>query len=558
MSMDGLSIGLMVQELAPLLESRVDRVQQPDKDSVILSCHGVHCGRVRLLIHIHNELGRIQLVEETPESPVAAPAFCMLLRKRLIGSRLVSIEQAGLDRLVRFTFSGRDEFMDESACTMVVELMGRHGNLFLLDKEEKILDCLRHIGLGSDASRLSLPNVTYEAPPQQEKLHPLTAPLEAFQGIQTPAQLMERFSGISRQVARLLFVGIQESDADPAIYLQTFFSGLQAGGFSPCIVPGIGPMAFLPPTRQDAVPYPTLSQALTAYYREQDLRMRMGRMTGELKTLLERHHSRTLHKLEGFLQELGNEEQEATYRLYGQLLTGYPGNAPRGATSLWVDNYYVYPPEKVEVPLQAELSVKENAARYFKKYQKCKAGREYAAGQIEPLQKELAYLESQLLSLSLCETAKEAEEIRQELMTQKYIRIPQGKKAPKAQGKSLPMEFVSSDGLTILVGKNNRQNDELTRTAPPNALWLHAKDMAGSHVVVMSDGLPPEQTLSEAATLAAYFSKGRTGSKVPVDYVLRRYVKKPSGSAPGFVIFTNQRTLLATPNGELVQRLRKK
>lgn len=558
MSMDGLSIGLMVQELAPLVESRVDRVQQPDKDSVILSCHGVHCGRVRLLIHIHNELGRIQLVEEAPESPVAAPAFCMLLRKRLIGSRLVSIEQAGLDRLVRFTFSGRDEFMDESACALVVELMGRHGNLFLLDKEEKILDCLRHIGLGSDASRLSLPNVTYEAPPQQEKLHPLTAPLEAFQGIQTPAQLMERFSGISRQVARLLFEGIRESDADPAIYLHTFFSGLQAGGFSPCIVPGIGPMAFTPSTRQDAVPYPTLSQALTAHYKEQDLRMRMGRMTGELKALLERHHSRTLHKLEGFMQELGNEEQEATYRLYGQLLTGYPGNAPRGATSLWVDNYYVYPPEKVEVPLQAELSVKENAARYFKKYQKCKAGREYAAGQIEPLQRELAYLESQLLSLSLCETAKEAEEIRQELMAQKYIRTPQGKKAPKAQGKSLPMEFVSSDGFPILVGKNNRQNDELTRTAPPNALWLHAKDMAGSHVVVMSEGMPPEQTLSEAATLAAYFSKGRTGSKVPVDYVLRRYVKKPSGSAPGFVIFTNQRTLLATPSGELVQRLRKK
>lgn len=558
MSMDGLSLGLMVQELMPLLESRVDRVQQPDKDSVILSCHGPHCGRVRLLLHIHNELGRIQLVEEVPESPAAAPAFCMLLRKRLIGSRLVSIEQAGLDRLVQFTFSGRDEFMDESACTLIVELMGRHGNLFLIDKEGKILDCLRHIGLGSEASRLSLPNVTYEAPPRQDKLHPLTASLEDFQGLTTPAQLMERFAGISRQVSRLLFEGIAETDADPASYLFNFFHTLSEGGFSPCIVPGTGPMAFIPPTRQDAVPYPTLSQALTAYYREQDLRMRMGRMTGELKTLLERHHSRTLHKLEGFRQELGNGEQEAQYRLYGQLLTGYHGSVPRGAQSLLVDNYYVYPPEKVEVPLQAELSLRENAARYFKKYQKCKAGREYAAGQIEPLEKELAYLESQLLSLSLCENAKEAEEIRQELIAQKYIRTPQGKKAPKAQGKSLPMEFVSSDGIPILVGKNNRQNDELTRTAPPNALWLHAKDMAGSHVIVLSEGMPPERTLGEAASLAAYFSKGRTGSKVPVDYVLRRYVKKPSGSAPGFVIFTNQRTLLAPPDGELAQRLRKK
>lgn len=555
MSMDGLSLGCMVQELQPLLESRVDRVQQPDKDSVILSCHGPHCGRVRLLVHIHNELGRIQLVEETPESPVTAPAFCMLLRKRLIGSRLVSIEQAGLDRVVRFTFSGRDEFMDESACTLVVELMGRHGNLFLLDKDEKILDCLRHIGLGSDAARLSLPNVTYEAPPRQEKLHPLTASLEDFADVSTPAQLMDRFAGISRQVSRLLFEGLT---GEPAAYIYHFFHNLAQGGFSPAIVPGIGPMAFLPPSRPDAIPYPTLSQALTTYYQEQDLRMRMGRMTGELRTLLERHHSRTLHKLEAFRQELGNEEQEALYRLYGQLLTGYHGSVPRGAQSVAVDNYYVYPPEKVQVPLQAELSLRENAARYFKKYQKCKAGREYAAGQIEPLEKELAYLESQLLSLSLCENAREAEEIRQELIAQKYIRPPQGKKQPRAQGKSQPMEFVSSEGLPILVGKNNRQNDELTRTVPPNALWLHAKDMAGSHVIVMSEGMPSEQTLGEAAALAAYFSKGRTGSKVPVDYVLRRYVKKPSGSAPGFVIFTNQRTLMAVPDGELVSRLRKK
>lgn len=555
MSMDGLSLGLMVRELAPLQGSRIDRVQQPDKDSVILSCHGASCGRVRLLLHIHNELGRIQLVEEAPESPAAAPAFCMLLRKRLIGSRLVSIEQAGLDRVVRFTFSGRDEFMDESACTLVAELMGRHGNLFLLDKDEKILDCLRHIGLGSDAARLSLPNVAYEAPPRQEKLHPLTASPEAFAGITTPAQLMDRFAGISRQVSRLLFEGLE---GEPASYLYAFFHSLGEGRFSPCIVPGIGPMAFMPPSRPDAVPYPTLSQALTAYYREQDLRMRMGRMTGELRTLLERHHGRTLRKLEAFRQELGNEEQEARFRLYGQLLTGYRGTLPRGVQSVMADNYYVYPPEKVQVPLQADLSLRENAARYFKKYQKCKAGREYAAGQIEPLEKELAYLESQLLSLSLCETAKEAEEIRQELIAQKYIRPPQGKKAPKAQGKSQPMEFVSSEGISILVGKNNRQNDELTRTAPPNALWLHAKDMAGSHVIVMSEGMPSEQTLGEAAALAAYFSKGRTGSKVPVDYVLRRYVKKPSGSAPGFVIFTNQRTLMAVPDGELAGRLRKK
>ena len=190
MAMDGLSLGLMTRELQPLLEGRVDRVQQPDKDSVLLYCHGPNCGRVRLLLHIHNELGRVQLVEEAPENPAAAPAFCMLLRKRLIGSRFVSIEQEGLDRILRITFSGRDEFMDESACTLVLELMGKHGNLYLLDKEGRILDCLRHIGLGSEASRLSLPNVLYEAPPRQDKQNPLTAPAVAFSGLSAPGQLM--------------------------------------------------------------------------------------------------------------------------------------------------------------------------------------------------------------------------------------------------------------------------------------------------------------------------------------------------------------------------------
>lgn len=221
MAMDGLSLGLMTRELQPLLEGRVDRVQQPDKDSVLLYCHGPNCGRVRLLLHIHNELGRVQLVEEAPENPAAAPAFCMLLRKRLIGSRFVSIEQEGLDRILRITFSGRDEFMDESACTLVLELMGKHGNLYLLDKEGRILDCLRHIGLGSEASRLSLPNVLYEAPPRQDKQNPLTAPAEAFSGLSAPGQLMERFSGISRQAARLIWEAASRQ-TDPGAYLHTF------------------------------------------------------------------------------------------------------------------------------------------------------------------------------------------------------------------------------------------------------------------------------------------------------------------------------------------------
>ena len=557
MARDGLSLHAMLWEARGLMGARVDKVQQPDKDTLLLSCHGAGCGRVKLLINIHNENGRIALTRDTAENPVAAPAFCMLLRKRLVGSRVAKMEQAGLDRTVRFCFSGRDELMDETVCSLVVELMGKHGNAFLLDEDGVILDCLRHIGVGAEALRVCLPNVRYEALPPQDKRDPLAASREELSTVDSPRALMNGYMGVSRQIAALLL-----PDALPheqrSQFLYDTLQALQEGCLSPCLVPGVGPAPFLPLGRDDAVPFPTLSEAYDAWYRERDVRIRMLRETGSLRATLEHALKRCENKISAFTGDLMSEEEEGRLRLCGELLLGFHGERPKGADSVTVENYYEYPPVKLTVKLDPSLSVAENAARYFKKYQKLKAARAYAQSEMGKLREEQLYLQSQLLSLNNCETGDDVAEIRQELIRERYIRPAPGKGASKPRSaRSTPMMFLSSAGVPIYVGKNNEQNDRLTRSAPPDALWLHVKDAAGSHVIVDCKGMPDKGTLLEAAMLAVHFSSQRSGVSVPVDYVAKRYVKKPSGSKPGFVIFTNQRTILVTPDTNTISALKK-
>lgn len=557
MAMDGLSLHAMLWEIRGLLGARVDKVQQPDKDTLLLSCHGGDCGRVKLLINIHNENGRIALTRDTAENPAAAPAFCMLLRKRLVGSRITKMEQSSLDRTVRFCFSGRDELMDETVCALVVELMGKHGNAFLLDENDVILDCLRHIGVGAEALRVCLPNVKYAALPPQGKRNPLDATLEELNAVDSPRTLMNGYMGISRQIASLL---LPESLSEPqrGQHLFDTLQALKAGQLSPTLVPGVGPAPFRPVGRNDAVPFPTLSECYDAWYRERDMRIRMLRETGSLRATLEHALKRCENKICAFSNDLLSEEEEGRLRLCGELLLGFHGERPKGSDSVAVENYYEFPPIKVTVKLDPALSVPENAARYFKRYQKLKAARSYAEGEMGKLREEQLYLQGLLLSLHTCENGEDIAEIRQELIRERYIRPAPGKGAPKPRAtKSMPLHFLSSAGLSIYVGKNNEQNDRLTRSAPPDALWLHVKDAAGSHVIVDAKGMPDRQTLLEAATLAVHFSSQKNGVNVPVDYVARRYVKKPSGSKPGFVIFTNQRTLLITPDPDLIHTLKK-
>ena len=440
MAMDGLSLHAMLWEARGLLGARVDKVQQPDKDTLLLSCHGSDCGRVKLLVNIHNENGRIALTRDTAENPAAAPAFCMLLRKRLIGSRITKMEQAGLDRTVRFSFSGRDELMDESVCSLVVELMGKHGNAFLLDENDVILDCLRHVGVGAEALRVCLPNVKYEALPPQEKRDPLAA--------------MNGYMGVSRQIAALLLPdGLDKEQR--AQYLFDTFQALQEGRLAPHLVPGIGPAPFKPLFREDAVPFPTLSACYDAWYRERDVRIRMLRETGSLRATLEHALKRCENKISAFSNDLLSEEEESRLRLCGELLLSFHGERPKGADTVAVENYYEYPPVKVTVRLDPSLSVPENAARYFKRYQKLKAARAYAEGEMGKLREEQLYLQSQLLALNNCENGDDVAEIRQELIRERYIR-PQrspGRRSPcpwcSCPPRGLPSTWARTTSRTI-------------------------------------------------------------------------------------------------------------
>ena len=558
MAMDGLSIYAMLWEIRCLWGARVDKVQQPDKDTILLSCHGASSGRVKLLINIHNENGRIAITNEPAENPVTAPSFCMLLRKRLMGARIMKIEQSKLDRTVRIIFSGHDEMMDETACSLVVELMGKHGNAFLLDENDTILDCLRHIGIGAEALRVCLPNVKYEPLPLQDKKDPLAATIEELATVDSPRSLMNSYMGISRQIASMLLPEGLSSEAR-ANHLFNILQSLKEGRLYSCLVPGIGPVPFVPFGRDDAITYPTLSECYDAWYRERDIHIRMLRETSSLRSTLEHALKRCENKISAFSNDLLSIDEEKRLRLYGELLLGFHGERPKGSAAVSVDNYYLYPAEKITVKLDPSLSIQENAARYFKKYQKLKAARAFADGQIENLRQEQLYLQSQLLSLMNCETSDDVSEIREELIRERYIRPSPVKVLTKAKtSKSTPLHFLSSTGISIYVGKNNDQNDRLTRNAPPDATWLHVKDAAGSHVIADSKGMPDRQTLLEAATLAVHFSSQKNGVSVPVDYVPKRYVKKPSGSKPGFVIFTNQRTILITPDPELIKALKKR
>ncbi|MBQ3160080.1 MAG: DUF814 domain-containing protein, partial [Clostridia bacterium] len=291
---------------------------------------------------------------------------------------------------------------------------------------------------------------------------------------------------------------------------------------------------------------------------ERDVRIRMLRETGSLRATLEHALKRCENKISTFTGDLMSAEEEGRLRLCGELLLSFHGDRPKGADSVVVENYYEYPPVKVTVRLDPALSVAENAARYFKRYQKLKAARAYAEGEMGKLKEEQLYLQGQLVALNTCENGDDIAEIRQELIRERYIRPSpvKGTARPKAS-RSMPLHFLSSTGLSIFVGKNNEQNDRLTRNAPADALWLHVKDAAGSHVIVDSKGMPDQQTLLEAANLAVHFSSQRNGASVPVDYVPRRYVKKPSGSKPGFVLFTNQRTVFITPDPNLISTLKK-
>ena len=562
MAMDGLALGAVIAELSCLVDGRIDKVQQPEKDLLLFTVH-TREGNRRLLVSTHAENGRVQLTGRAYDNPAQAPAFCMLLRRRLAGGRTQTVSQYGADRVCEVVVLARNELYDEVSLRLVFELTGKHSNALLLEPDGTIVDCLRRVSASDTSARILLPGFPYAPVPSQQKQPPFEVSAEALSAIlcdaADPARaLTATLDGVSRQTANALVSAAADAEA-----LHALLQNLRHGRFSPCVAfgPAGEPLAVLPflpgPSFARVEPFAGISEALECFYAERDSLLLLHRRSGALRRAVNTHLSRAQNKYAAFRETIASADALETARLSGELILANLSHAKPGARELFVDDYYADPPIKRVIALDPALSAADNAKRYFKQYRKGKLTKAYAEGQIDALAAEIAYLEGQLENIDKCETAFELVEIQDELVREKYLRPGRGN-APKSANKtSKPMRFCSSDGIPIYVGKNNRQNDALTlQLARPDNLWLHAKNIPGSHVIVASDGMPPEQTLREAAMLAAFYSKAQRSSNVPVDYTPRRQVKKPSGARPGMVVYATNRTLYVTPDAALCRALR--
>ena len=561
MAMDGLCLRAAVDELSLLCGGKIDKVQQPEKDTLLFTVRTPLHGTKRLLVITHAENGRIQLTAQSYDNPMQAPAFCMLLRRRLVGGRILSIAQSGPDRVCTFTVQSRDDMLDEVHIRLIVELMGKHANVLLVDGDGKIIDCIRRISPSETTQRILMPGFAYEEPPRQEKLDPFTAPESAFLPVYesgaTARALTERFEGVSKASAAALL-----AICPGAASLHRMFAAFSENRFAPSVLydktgEPVAVFPFLPgETGDTVVPCQSLSDAFERYYADRDASVRIRRHGASLRRAVENARSRAEHKRASYLASIEDAAHREQYRAYGECILANLAAAVPGASELAAVDYYADPPQKCAVPLDPSLTAQENAKKYFKQYRKSKLACEYAEAQLPAVNEELAYLEGQLQNIANCETLAELEEVREELIAQKYVK-PEKKPQKKHYAlASEPLSFTSSDGVTIRVGKNNRQNEQLTlRDARPENLWLHAKQITGSHVVIDCDGQPPERTLLEAATLAAWYSAAREATTVPVDYTFRKAIRKPSGTRPGMVTYATNRTLYVQPDAKLVRAL---
>ena len=576
MPMDGLTIGFAAREIdRALAGGRIDKIMQPERDTVILL---VRSGSTnyRLLLCASPNNARCHFTVQTFPNPLEPPMFCMLLRKQLLGGRVLSVKQIGGDRVVHIDMDVVDELGDHVLRRLVLEVMGRHSNLMLVDGHGKILDAARHVSADMSRVRQVQPGLPYLPPPGQNKLDPAELTAEALleklaeQGdVPLHKALAACVSGLSNPAARelayrVLSPGSDRADdlTDAASRLTDLLRRLPGMADSRVLLDDAGdplevfafPYFSQPLDHQHA--YPTVSEALERYFGARDRKDRISQKSASMVKLLKGQIERCEKKLAQQEEELSGAARMEEYRLMGELINANLWQLHKGQTQVELPNFYDENGGTVVIPLDNQLTPAQNAQRYFKRYQKARSAREMAAEQRVKTLAELDYLEGQLLDVGKCVGESELEEIRLELTRAGYIRHSQSRRQQRALPKSKPYHYRSSDGIDIFVGKNAAQNDRLTGGARPDETWLHAKDMPGSHVIVRHEGALPNQTLKEAAILAAWYSKGQRSSSVPIDYTLRKYVKKPGGAAPGMVIYTHQHTLYMTVSEADVRGIR--
>ena len=575
MPLDAICLQGVVGELAPQLTgSRIEKIQQPARDQIILLLRGSH----RLFLNAGANQPRIHLTEQLRDNPSQPPMFCMLLRKHLSGGIIESVRQEPLERVVTLTVLASDEMGERSRFTLVWEGMPRRANLILCDRDGRIIDCLRRVDLEAEQDRQVLPGLFYRLPTRQDKRSPLSVTEEEFAALlgraapdaPLDAWLLDTFTAISPLVARELTVracGSTDAPASQGNALWDVFSRWQRdvneNTFTPTLIKRNGSLAdftYGPVTQYGTYAeteiYDSFSHLLDDFYEKREQAERVKQKGRDLLKTATTARDRVRRKLAAQEKELAACLDRDHLRICGELITANLYRMERGQSRLTAQNYYDENCADVDIPLDVRLSPQENAARYFKQYAKAKTAEKYLTAQLQRGREELQYLESVLQELAQAESEQDFNDIRTELTDGGYLR-GRGKKQPGFQRASKPREFRSSAGLRILVGRNNRQNDRLTtKDADKRDIWLHTQKIHGSHVILCTGGAEPdEQSLMEAASLAAYFSQAQGSTKVPVDYTPVRFVKKPAGAKPGMVVYTTYQTMLADPNEELVKRL---
>ena len=585
MPLDAITLGAVLSELRPMLiGAKIDKVQQPGRDTLLLALRGSSFTG-KLLISAGVGTARLHLSSESYENPQSPPMFCMLLRKHLVGARIAALSQPEMERMVIFTLNAYDEMGVETQKQLIVEMMGRNSNIILTEADGHIIDCLRRVDGDMSRLRQVQPGLIYRLPPRQEKPGVFTlseqerrkAIFEENSGQSADKWLLDTFSGLSPLICReLCYLAsgettkpLSEFSIENRQALLDAISDLEGRVKTGKYQPGMliiddkpADFSFMPITQYEnaatAQEYDSFSTLLEDFFTKRDKQEQMRRKSQELYKTVKSAHEREVRKLASRREELKKSGERDRSRKYGDLITANLYRIKKGDRVAELEDYFLEDSPLIAILLDPLKTPQQNAAVYYKEYTKAKTAEKHLGALIEKGERDEQYLLSVMDEIQRAENDRDLAEIRRELTETGFIRASKTAKREKIK-ESAPLRFVSSAGLEIFVGRNNAQNDKLTtQTARRTDVWLHTQKIHGSHVVISTNGeAPDEQTLFEAATLAAFYSQARGGGKTPVDFTQVRFVKKPSGAMPGFVIYTDYQTLIVSPDEKLLQSLKR-
>ena len=586
MALDGLVIHSIVNELHnKLLGGKIDKVYQPENDEVVLHIRN-NKENFKLVLSCSASNPRVYLANNyKKENPINAPMFCMLFRKYIQGGNIVDISQVGFERIIKISVESFDELKEKTTKDIIIEIMGRHSNIILTHSlDNKIIDSAKRIPPSVSRVRQILPGQTYILPPAQDKLNPIdNIDIDSFKNTLNNFDssifkaIYSKFLGISPVIAKEICfradvfenssVNEISSEDINKVYNEfiSLFKDIKNNIYNPSMVIdesidkvldfsciNLNQFSNLSIINDDSI-----SKILENYYATKDIKDRIHQRSSDLRKSISIKLDRLYNKLNKQQNELLESENADIYKVKGELITSYIYMIEKGMENIEVPNFYDPEYKNIKISLNKNFTPSENAQKYFKKYNKMKTAKKEITSQVEITKEEVNYLENILLSIENCETLAELMDIREELTKVGYLR---GKINNKKETKltTKPHEFISSDGFKILVGKNNKQNDHLTlKIASNDDIWMHTKNIPGSHVIIKTDGKEvSDETIFEGAMLAAYFSKSKLSSQVPVDYTKKKNIKKPNGAKPGMVIYETNSTIYVTPTEELVAKLK--